>query len=993
MEPEFIPSTKALLVEVRRFQASSAERDVHSFTSPRKTRVLPSTSPHEHVLSASTRHEDSSPVHFTTLLGYASPDFNDVRRHNNGSSNAPGVNLTSDAGIGGVVVPVVRSMSGIEGAAISATFQGLSGVSTRKVLRGAQLQAAAAPTSAEGGASTGCSHDGSGQTSGVALHAEAAPLNVEEVDTTLKLSDRGSGVATSEILVGESQHAQGAPMVGEGGGSSGSLIVPRNDVNRDEALASVLHVQPAVMPSEGGAASVSLNISRGKASGGDLQTDAALNPEESGACSRSSQDGDSHVTPDETLGELLHVVAALRHGEGDASSVLSLHEASRDVSTPQGVRGVLHETGAAPIDAATSGFGGVLQAASPPTEDEREPREGVARVLWRAEDVTQMLRYVERTASAWKIGEVSYAGKFSKPPDFYTTCLALRHAILDECGVPRHWAVHFSSHASGCSEKTATVSTGRLDLEFPRDATRHGLPGHVSEHLTTLECSLPQILMLAGFSIEAVKNFRLSQTLLKVNFLRCERTPFVLPRETSSLPFGSVVVLVPLFECDPIAFWDQKALHARDGTPVSYIPSLTERDVVVFTETPYSLLSTLWAQRPLVTSAFFLFHVYVNGASVSTSTISARSAMPTQIWNVGPEEWLQTATTQPPVTTCCICRGYIRERRHGDLTGFGCRDLDRDHGCTGFHCTTCRQQKPHGPFMVCEFCSRVVRIELPSIDDKNFANPVNDDVVSAACQHMISPSTICVHNTFNKNDIIDTLFLLIKPSEIMAAAASFRDFTLKGSWIADLLPDNVAELISLDENDKLWPAFYQVFYLNAHCPRVVAVCYAIQCALDTGPLLATRRKQKPLERELYFAGPMSSYWNERGMRECVRDRVILSCELASGFFGRDALMKMAVRVFRLFSVSKFQHNFQCSCSGGATNTERPHASKSCNGPVLDLSKDKGQDHIWPTLSAELRSRTESNLRRLRTFQADLALEMENYPIQFDGRRHIKCPNA
>ena len=118
----------------------------------------------------------------------------------------------------------------------------------------------------------------------------------------------------------------------------------------------------------------------------------------------------------------------------------------------------------------------------------------------------------------------------------------------------------------------------------------------------------------------------------------------------------------------------------------------------------------------------------------------------------------------------------------------------------------------------------------------------------------------------------------------------------------------------------------------------------------------------------------------------------MASEFAVGLFERSALMRMAIRVFRLFNIPKFQSNFQCSCTSQQYSEYRDHPTKLCQGPVLDLSKDKGQEHVWPTLSRSLRSATRENLRVLRNFQSGMQQELETYPLLFDPSRHFQCPN-
>ena len=588
-------------------------------------------------------------------------------------------------------------------------------------------------------------------------------------------------------------------------------------------------------------------------------------------------------------------------------------------------------------------------------------------------------------AASWKLNDLQYVTFVPLTQQLQSACHKLKVNTLNEIGLPKPWAFPLITQGSGTSFRRFDSVTGRFDITF--SAQFKDTPLEVLDSLSILETELKSLLGLAGVPDDIVKRFRFSLPVLKVNCFRCQRLPFVHTRNEAAPPFEDLLIMLPLDRGQPIGFWDQSALKGVDGSPVVYIPSVSTTDALVFTETPFTLLSTLQTEGGRLSSSFILiracltegFHSWMNWSTFGP-----------EVWNAGPENWLQSATIQPPVALCCICRGYIRERRHGDLAGS--RDLSRDHNCTGFHCTACAVKDIRGGNMVCELCMNVEHGPVPEFDAALFRVSDAQNFMLRASQHFIGKLSPCWHNSFSKNDLIDTLFLLIRPSELQVAAAAFRDFILNGTWIAALVPDNVGELVDQKRFDELWTAFYQSIFLNAHCPRVVALSYAVQCGLNTGPLMQRQDRCRASERELFFSGSLHSNWNQRGLHECVRDRIIMASEFAVGLFERSALMRMAIRVFRLFNIPKFQSNFQCSCTSQQYSEYRDHPTKLCQGPVLDLSKDKGQEHVWPTLSRSLRSATRENLRVLRNFQSGMQQELETYPLLFDPSRHFQCPN-
>ena len=447
-----------------------------------------------------------------------------------------------------------------------------------------------------------------------------------------------------------------------------------------------------------------------------------------------------------------------------------------------------------------------------------------------------------------------------------------------------------------------------------------------------------------------------------------------------SLPFEELLVLIPLQDCHPIAFWAEDKAMGVDGAPPCFMPNCNKFKFLIFSEIPFCFLSTTYTCGNSVASSFLLMRFSLRRGFFHRMLLSLDGGcIP---WNVTPETFLLESARQPPVLQCVLCRGWIRERRHGDLTGQGARDR-LDHGCTGKHCSECRAEVPRGPFSLCELCVGV------GIGPARFT-PSDLPIINA----MQLQQHVCLHVNPSQNDIFLLLFQLIRPEEIKAAANFFSQFFLQGSWIADLAPDEVIENFRAGQMDQLWHSFYRHHVVNAFCPRVLAACYGMQCALDTGPVLARfGSKLAANSRELYFAGMLTLPRNDKGMRQCVRDRVILATEFEQGLFEKKALVRMALRVLKLFAVDKFCHNFQCSCSIVTQANIDAGDIVACQGPILTLAEDKGQRHIWPSYSTTMPKSTHRNLARLRQFQRSLSAELAVYPFSYDCNRHYAYPNC
>ena len=452
----------------------------------------------------------------------------------------------------------------------------------------------------------------------------------------------------------------------------------------------------------------------------------------------------------------------------------------------------------------------------------------------------------------------------------------------------------------------------------------------------------------------------------------------MMPGHEASLPCEEILVLFPFQDCHPIAFWDESIPMKVDGAPPCVMPLCHRGNFLMFTETPFCFLSTTYSYHGTLSSSFLLMRLSVrNGFCHKLLNTGCASNF---FWNTTPEKYLLQSAKQPPVLLCTLCRGFIRERRHGDLSGQGAR-IKSDHGCTAKFCVDCRTVNPRGPYVLCEFCVSV-GIGPLTLSDSNLA------IFNA----MQEQRPVCPHRNPSALDVVGLLFLLIRPDEIRAAAKMFKLFFLHGTWISELAPDEVLEKFKAGQTDQLWHSFYRIHVTNAFCPRVLAACYGMQCALDTGPVIArSGSKLHRYQRELYFSGKLDDARNERGMHECVRDRILLASEFEQGLFEHRALMRMSLRVLKLFSVQKFVHNFQCSCSMICLERIDEGDSIHCQGPILTLAEDKGQKHTWPNSEKNCSNAIVKNLKILRQFQREVGDELENNPMTFSSDRHFNFP--
>ena len=338
-----------------------------------------------------------------------------------------------------------------------------------------------------------------------------------------------------------------------------------------------------------------------------------------------------------------------------------------------------------------------------------------------------------------------------------------------------------------------------------------------------LMCQLWSSIDLSFFFFTYSTSFENICVLLQINLSRCQRLPFAMPGHEGSLPFEEILVLFPFQDCHPIALWADSLPMKVDGAPTCVLPLCLRGNYLIFTETPFSLLSTTYTCNGTVASSFLLMRLSIRNGFCHQLLATGDT---TWFWNTTPEKFLLQSAQQPPVLQCTLCRGWIRERRHGDLSGPGARERT-DHGCTARFCADCRNAHPRGPYVLCELCV-AVGIGPMSLSESNVI----------LFNEMQLQRPVCSHHNPTQLDIVGLLFLLIRPEEIRAAANLFKKFFLQGTWIAELAPDDVLENFRAGEMDQLWHSFYRNHVSNAHCPRVLAACYGMQCALDTGPVLA-----------------------------------------------------------------------------------------------------------------------------------------------------------
>ena len=339
--------------------------------------------------------------------------------------------------------------------------------------------------------------------------------------------------------------------------------------------------------------------------------------------------------------------------------------------------------------------------------------------------------------------------------------------------------------------------------------------------------------------------------------------------------------------------------------------------------------------------------------------------------------------------TCVVCFGPIRERRHPPLGG---ARAQQEMTCSLWHCKECRTANPTGRFYLCELCARS-KLGTFKINTQALSEASYRFAVQLACRNYVNWPMVCLHNEWVRNDLVDTLFLLIKPKELIAGAAVFLDFYLNGTWHELFAPPRIQEVFQSGQSDEMWSAFYQTFIQNSQCPRVRMICYAVQCALDTGPVMRHRGSRlQQCNREVFLSGDLRSNYNKHGLQQCIVPRVLKAAEYANGLFSPEILKVMAIRIFKLLGQPKFNASHACCCSSNeGDDKSATYIVLHCRGPVLDLSCDPGQPHLWHGSCTSFNSLASICRRTIRQHQSELRNEIECRDFNFDATKHYALP--
>ena len=591
-------------------------------------------------------------------------------------------------------------------------------------------------------------------------------------------------------------------------------------------------------------------------------------------------------------------------------------------------------------------------------------------------------------SKSWNVDGVEHACVRKMPHTLCAVLQELRPLIFDDNMIPKPWALQFMQNSKTTSLNSIDIPTGRLDIRFP-DGGAEGLNAQAATLLSSASLAAVQLLPELGMRAETFAELVKTDVYIHVAFSRCQRSDFITTGHSSSKPFEEILILLPLTHGKPIAIWDQAQTCHRDGTPHCVIPDLLPNDFVVMIDTPYALLSTTVTEGGHVSHAFIAVRLSVTSGYIA----KMKPSLPP--FDVRPEEWLLSSTSQPPIRKCVVCHGMIRERRHGDLSG----DRSRlDHWCSLPHCATCREDFPSGPYYICEFCVITRLGPCTLTEDLVNANQSFGNVVRRAClTYFVSGvGRVCLHQNAVRNDLVSTLFLLIDVRELQAAASFFRDFFVFGTWHQTFAPSSLIEIFDEKRNNELWSAFYKEFCSNAHCPRVQVICYAMQCALNTGPVLRARNTSlQTKSREIFFRGKMNNQFNVDGFEKCVLPRTLHAAAMAEGLFDQKSLQVMAIRVFKLLNGGKFKPSFACCCSVVDDHTPQNLGAQvlRCRGPSLDLSSDIGQEHLWRTSRLVNDAWAVENRDTLRDWQQRIRQVLSTTTFHFNKRVHVTIPKC
>ena len=242
----------------------------------------------------------------------------------------------------------------------------------------------------------------------------------------------------------------------------------------------------------------------------------------------------------------------------------------------------------------------------------------------------------------------------------------------------------------------------------------------------------------------------------------------------------------------------------------------------------------------------------------------------------------------------------------------------------------------------------------------------------------------CTHLELRSfNCVEDVLFTILHPREIRAAAIVFVEFTLWGTWIKAFAPTQVLN----GDRREVWQAWMHVFLRNASCSRVRMSFFAVQFALDFCGMFfvgGPQKRSRLLKREFYFD---DTQFLDPKAKTAIQHRLQIAQDLANGFFDKNVLKRMALRVLRYIQESEWGQTSQCSCTLvlQCTDTTSFSSGTQCSGPQLDITADPGSDENlkWGALDdGALQARS-----LLRKFQAGLEEGVHKRRVTFDANRH------
>ena len=592
---------------------------------------------------------------------------------------------------------------------------------------------------------------------------------------------------------------------------------------------------------------------------------------------------------------------------------------------------------------------------------------------------------LKSVSAQWICEQVQRCRLLTQLPSDCTNAIRLiQTTVFDDHLVPKPWALDFAFVSNGSSFIYPTSSTGRMEIRLPPNRNVQTVID-THHHIDRLISFVPKILSECGLEASVVSEYRVTDVNIHVAFQRCQRQPFVSCGDSLSGPYEEILLLFPIKRGYPIALLKQGCPPTHlDGRPECGIPQMYLGDALVLTEVNYCLLSTTIVEDSMFANAFIQIRVSLRSGFIGSQ---GKVSIP---FNLEPERSLLCGTQQPPISICAICMGPIRERRHANLGGVR---LDQDMSCSLFHCSVCRSLRPTGPFLLCEFCihTKVCPFGIPEPSEAVLSNPFLARLWSA----YFGKSPVCVHKGFVRNNLVDTLFMLFKPHEFVAGARAFLDFYLNATWHESFAPQVLLQLRAPEKSKQLWAAFYQYFITNAHCPRVRMIVYAVQCALNTGPVLRRYGSNLPTKgREIFLQGDLRSQYNQKGFRVCIFPRVLLAADLAHGLFTPSILRVMAIRIFKYLQTASFNTSVACCCTLVESGPQQLFPILSCRGPVLDLSNEMGQPHLFNPVNREsIGSEQEKSWHQIKKWQVQLRGKISHRNFSFVPEIHFVLPGA